>query len=81
MKRRTRSILEEIAICAPGTTRRNIVEDKSQHILESAINIIREFYTVYNKEEAQDLHKKFINSIRSLDEKKFYRSLARKDEI
>ena len=81
MKRRTRSILEEIASCAPGATRRNIVEDKSQHILESAINIIREFYTVYNKDEAQDLHNKFINSIRSLDEKKFYSSIARKDEI
>ena len=81
MKRRTRSILEEIATCAPGTTKRNIVEDKPQHILESAINIIREFYQVYNKEEAEDLHKKFINSVRSLDEKKFYRSLARKDEI
>ena len=80
MKRRTRSILEEITTAAPGTTKRNIVEDKAQHILESAINIIQEFYQVYNKEEAQDLHKKFINSIRSLDEKKFYRSLARKDE-
>ena len=80
MKRRTRSILEEITTAAPGTTKRNIVEDKSQHILESPINIIQEFYQVYNKEEAQDLHKKFINSIRSLDEKKFYRSLARKDE-
>lgn len=80
MKRRTRSILEEIASCAPGTTKRNVVEDKSQHVLTSAINIIREFYDVYTKEEALDLHKKFINSIRSLDEKKFYRSLARKDE-
>ena len=80
MKRRTRSILEEITSAAPGTTKKNIVENKSQHILESAINIIHEFYQVYNKEEAQDLHKKFINSIRSLDEKKFYRSLARKDE-
>ena len=80
MKRRTRSILEEIASCAPGTTKRNVVEDKSQHVLSSAINIIREFYDVYTKEEALDLHKKFINSIRSLDEKKFYRSLARKDE-
>lgn len=57
MKRRTRSILEEITTAAPGTTKRNIVEDKSQHILESAINIIQEFYQVYNKEEAQDLHK------------------------
>ena len=42
MKRRTRSILEEIALCAPGATKKNIVEDKSQHILESAINIIQE---------------------------------------
>ena len=80
MKRRTRSILEEIALCAPGATKKNIVEDKSQHILESAINIIQEFYQVYNKEEAQELHNKFINSLRSLDQKKFYRSLARKDE-
>ena len=80
IKRTTRSILEEISMAAPGSTKKNIVESKSQHVLESAINIIREFYQVYSKEEAQDLHNKFINSIRSLDEKKFYRSLARKDE-
>ena len=80
MKRTTRSILEEITSAAPGSTRKNIVESKSQHVLESAINIIQEFYGVYDKDEAQDLHKKFINSIRTLDSKKFYRSLARKDE-
>jgi len=80
MKRTTRSILEEISMSAPGSTRKNIVESKSQHVLESAINIIQEFYSVYDKDEAQDLHKKFINSIKSLDSKKFYRSLARKDE-
>ena len=80
MKRHTRSILEELSTAAPGTTKKNVVENKSQHVLESAINIIREFYDVYTKEEAEDLHKKFINSIRTLNEKKFYNSLARKDE-
>ena len=80
MKRHTRSILEEISTAAPGTTKKNVVENKSQHVLESAINIIREFYDVYTKEEAEDLHKKFINSIRTLNEKKFYNRLARKDE-
>jgi hypothetical protein len=57
MKRHTRSILEEISTAAPGTTKKNVVESKSQHVLESAINIIREFYSVYTKEEAEDLHK------------------------
>tara|TARA_R110000796_G_scaffold31445_1_gene83376 strand:+ start:929 stop:1174 length:246 start_codon:yes stop_codon:yes gene_type:complete len=80
MKQTTRSILEEISTAAPGSTRKNIVESKSQHVLESAINIVQEFYKVYTKEEAVDLHKKFINSLKSLDSKKFYRSLARKDE-
>ena len=42
--------------------------------------MIREFYEVYPKEEAVDLHKKFINSLKSLNEKNFYNSLARKDE-
>ena len=74
MKRYTRSILEEISSAAPGTTRKNVVESKSQHVLTSAINMIREFYEVYPKEEAEDLHKKFINSLKSLN------SLARKDE-
>ena len=80
MKRYTRSILEEISSAAPGTARKNVVESKSQHVLTSAINMIREFYEVYPKEEAEDLHKKFINSLKSLNEKKFYNSLARKDE-
>ena len=81
MTRNTRSILEEIATCAPGTTRKNIVEEKSQHVLEGAINTIKEFYQVYSFEEAQELHKKFVNSIRTLNEKKFYNSLDRKDEV
>mgnify|MGYP001226578020 FL=1 len=81
MKRNTRSILEEIATCAPGTTRKNIVEEKSHHVLEGAINTRKEFYQVCSFEEAQDLHKKFVNSIRTLNEKKFYNSLDRKDEV
>ena len=80
MKRYTRSILEEISSAAPGTTRKNVVESQSQLVLTSAINMISELYEVYPKEEAEDLHKKFINSLKSLNEKKFYNSLARKDE-
>ena len=80
MKRNTRSILEEIATCAPGTTRKNIVEEKSQHVLEGAINVIKELYQVYSFEEATYLHKKFTNSIKTLNESKFYNSLDRKEE-
>jgi hypothetical protein len=81
MKRHTRSILEEIATCAPGSARKNIVESKGLHILESAINFIKEMYDVYPKEQAHDLHRKFINSVRDLEHKKFYNSLKRKDEV
>jgi len=80
MKRNTRSILEEIASCAPGTTRKNVVSNKSGHVLEGAINLIKEFYTVYPFEEAQYLHKKFVNSIKTLNEQKFYNGLDRKEE-
>jgi len=37
-------------------------------------------YDIYPKEQAQDLHRKFINSVRDLEHKKFYNSLKRKDE-
>ena len=47
MKRQTRSILEEIASCAPGTTRKNVVSNKSGHVLEGANNHIKEFYKEY----------------------------------
>ena len=72
MKRHTRSILEEIATCAPGSARKNIVESKGLH---------KEMYDVYPKEQAHDLHRKFINSVRDLEHKKFYNSLKRKDEV
>jgi len=81
MKRHTKSILEEIASCAPGSGKTNIVESRGLNILESAINLIKEIYDVYPKEQAQDLHRKFINSVRDLEHKKFYNSLKRKDEI
>jgi len=52
MKRHTRSILEEIASCAPGSAKKNVVESRGLHILESAINFVREMYDVYPKEQA-----------------------------
>lgn len=81
MKRHTKSILEEIASCAPGSSKKNIVESRGLNILESAINLINEIYDAYPKEQAQDLHRKFVNSVRDLEHKKFYNSLKRKDEV
>jgi|TARA_A200000159_G_C7324619_1_gene340371 hypothetical protein len=77
MKRRTRSLLEELNDFAVTKKTENIVESRANHVIESAINIVEMIRTNFESDTAQDLEKRFYNSIKSGDPAKFMRGIKK----
>ena len=80
MKRKTRSILEEINAMSPKRDKKHIVEANSQQVIVTAINLIDMINESFDVETAADLNKRLINSIRTKDPRKFQRGIGKVDE-
>lgn len=79
MKRRTRSILDEITNIVPEHDRINIIESRALHIITSAVNLINLIRETYDSETAGELERRLLNSIRGQDSSKFMRGMRRTD--
>jgi len=77
MKRKTRSLLEELNDFAVTKHAENVVESRANHVIESAINIVEMIRSSFESETAQDLEKRFYNSIKSGDPAKFMRGIKK----
>ncbi len=71
MRKKTRSILQELTNVATTRDRKHLIESRGESLIESAINIIEEIYRNYDPETSADLERRFINSIRNRDTKRF----------
>ena len=71
MKKQTRSILQEVNHLYRSKDLDHIVEAKGSNIIESAINFFQMINEKYDPETAQELERRFINSIKNGDSKKF----------
>ena len=80
MKRKTRSILEEINAMAPKRDTKHIVESNGQQVIQTAINLINLINESFDVETASDLNKRLINAIRTKDPKKFARGIGKVNE-
>ena len=80
MKRQTRSILQELETIAISKDRQHIVENRGQHIIESAINLINTIRETYDAETAGELERRLVNSIKGQDPKKFQRGVRKANE-
>jgi hypothetical protein len=80
MKKKTRSILEEINAMSPKRDKAQIVESNAQQVIGAAINLINLINESFDEETAADLNKRLLNSIRTQDSKKFARGIAKVDE-
>ena len=56
------------------------MESRASNIIQSAINLFEQIDDSYDRDQADDLQRKFINALRHRDPKKFTRSVRRKDE-
>jgi hypothetical protein len=77
MKKRTRSILEELNNLGRRQENDLLIETTASNIIESAINILDRISKTYDAETAGELERRFLNSIKSADPKKFKRGMQK----
>lgn len=77
MKRATRSLLEELNTISEKKHGEAIIESRATHVIDSAINLLRLIKENYSPDEAYELERRLINSIKGGDSSKFVRSIRR----
>lgn len=77
MLKKTKSILEELDGFVLHKDREHILESRTNHVIQGAINLINMFRENYSPEVAADLERRMINSIRGQDPTKFSRGLRK----
>lgn len=80
MRKQTRSILDELSQIGTGRSRSLVLENRANHIINSAINLINTIREQYDEPEAAELERRLINSIRAQEPGKFARGLRKIDE-
>ena len=77
MQRKTRSILEELDSLKIQKDKNAIIESRAQHVIQGAINLINFIKENYSAEQADELQRRLLNSIRNQDTSKFSRGVKR----
>ena len=80
MKKKTRSILNELNNVFHARDRKHVIESRGENIIKSAIHLIEEMHKTYSKEAASELERRLLNSIRHRDLKRFHRGIKRINE-
>jgi hypothetical protein len=80
MKKRTRSILEELNSLGSQRDTDLQIESTASNIIESAANLLERIEQNYDAETAGELQRRFINSIKAGDSKKFARGIEKVKE-
>ena len=77
MKLRTRSILQELNDIGDSRNTDSLIETRANNVINSAINLIESLHKHYTPEEADELERRLINSIKGQDASKFYRGIKK----
>lgn len=77
MQKKTKSILDELAKMPVSRDKGNLVESRATHVIQGAINLINYIKENYNQDQAAELERRLINSIRNQDPNKFARGVRR----
>jgi len=77
MKKRTRSILEELNSIHRTSDNDALIQSTGHNLIESSINLLNRITESYPADTASELERRFINSIRSGDPRKFKRGVDR----
>lgn len=77
MRKRTRSILEELNSLNLSRDKDRMIENTASNIIESAINLLNRIGSTYDDATASELERRFLNSIKSGDPKKFKRGMQK----
>jgi len=77
LQKKTRSILDELDTMLVHKDRENLVESRASHVMQGAINLINYIRENYSAEQADELERRLLNSIRTQDPEKFKRGVRR----
>jgi hypothetical protein len=77
VKRSTRSLLEELNSISTKKNSEAVIESRAAHVINSAINLLNLIKENYDPEQAYELERRFINSIKGSDPNKFVRSIRK----
>lgn len=77
MKRATKSLLEELNSIAEKKHGEAIIESRATHVIDSAINLLALIKENFEPEQAYELERRLINSIKGGDPNKFIRSIRK----
>ena len=79
MKKNTRSILQELnSLHVRDESNADLlIESTANNIINSSINLINMIHKNYDNDTAGELERRFLNSIRSGDPKKFRRGIQK----
>jgi ribosomal protein L22 len=78
--KKSRSILEELQQISVDRDKHFVLENRVEHIVTSVQNLKRMLHESYSPEDALDLERRLINSIKSGDSKKFSRGIKKVTE-
>ena len=82
MLKKTRSILEELESLQIHRDKNNLLESRATHVIQGAINLINFIRENYESNQAEELERRLINSIKNQDSSKFSRGVRRiKNEV
>ena len=70
-----KSLFEELNELAPVSGKKTVIENRANHVISSAINLMEYIETNYSEEEALNLHRRLLSSIKGKDPKRFARAL------
>jgi predicted secreted Zn-dependent protease len=77
MRKKTRSILEELSSFRPKERSDEFIQTSGNNIIESAINLLTRIHETYDSQTAIELERRFINSIKAGNPKKFRSGIDR----
>lgn len=80
MQKRTRSLLEELESIGSSRDMQHVIENRAINVITSAINLIELMNRQYDKDKAELLEKKLLSAIKSKDQRRFSKSLRKKNE-
>jgi hypothetical protein len=72
-----KSIIEELNLISVDRDRNHVVENRGEHLIQSAIHLVEQIEKYYPEETAKDLTNRLINSIRAKDASKFSRGIKK----
>lgn len=76
-----KNIIEELDRELTNQDKHLFVESKANHAIVASINVLRLIDESFSLEEADELRRRFINSVKSGDPKKFYRKIREMREV